>query len=41
MRESKSRPEVGILTFKHELTNQRGETALSMTRTVMLKKKPA
>ncbi|MCB2059193.1 MAG: MaoC family dehydratase [Novosphingobium sp.] len=40
MRESKSRPEVGIVTFRHELTNQRGETALSCTRTVMLKKKP-
>ena len=41
MRESKSRPEVGILTFKHELTNQRDEVALTMLRTVMLKKKPA
>lgn len=41
MRESKSRPEVGILTFKHELTNQRGETALTMLRTVMMKKKGA
>jgi acyl dehydratase len=39
MRESKSRPEVGILTFRHELTNQRGEVVLSCTRTVMLKKK--
>jgi len=41
MRESKSRPEVGITTFRHELTNQRGEVVLSCTRTVMLKKKPA
>jgi acyl dehydratase len=41
MRESKSRPEQGIVVFKHELTNQRGETALSMTRTVLLKKAPA
>ena len=39
-RESKSRPEQGIVVFKHELTNQRGETALTMTRTVLLKKKP-
>jgi acyl dehydratase len=39
MRESKSRPEVGILTFRHELTTQRGEVVLSCTRTVMLKKK--
>ena len=37
MRESKSRPNQGIVTFKHELTNQRGETVLSMLRTVLLK----
>ncbi|MFA7601952.1 MAG: MaoC family dehydratase [Novosphingobium sp.] len=41
MRESKSRPGQGIVVFKHELTNQRGETALSCLRTVLLKKKPA
>lgn len=41
MRESKSRPEQGIVIFKHELTNQRGEIALSCLRTVLLKKKPA
>jgi acyl dehydratase len=41
MRESKSRPEQGILTFKHELTNQRGEVVLSCLRTVLLKKRPA
>ena len=40
-RESKSWPEQGIVTFDHRLTNQRGETALSCTRTVLLKKKPA
>ena len=40
MRESKSRPDQGIVTFKHELTNQRGEIALSCLRTVLLKKKP-
>lgn len=39
MRESKSRPNVGIVVFRHELTNQRGEIALSCLRTVMLKKK--
>ena len=39
MRESKSRPTQGIVVFKHELINQRGETALSMLRTVLLKKK--
>lgn len=41
MRESKSRPNQGILAFKHELTNQRGEIVLSMLRTVLLKKKGA
>jgi acyl dehydratase len=39
LRESKSRPNTGIVVFRHELTNQRGETALSMTRTVLMKKK--
>jgi len=37
-RESKSRPTQGIVVFRHELTNQRGETALSMLRTVLLKR---
>jgi len=41
MRESQSRPEQGIVVFKHELTNQCGETALTMLRTVLLKKRPA
>jgi acyl dehydratase len=40
MRESKSRPGQGIVTFRHELTNQRGEVALSMLRTVLMKSKP-
>jgi acyl dehydratase len=40
MRESKSRPGAGILTFKHELTNQRGEVVLSCLRTVLMKKSP-
>jgi acyl dehydratase len=39
MRESKSRPDQGIVTFRHELTNQRCEVALSMLRTVLLKKR--
>ena len=41
LRESKSRPECGIIVFRHELTNQRGEVALTMLRTVLAKKKPA
>jgi acyl dehydratase len=40
LRESKSRPGQGIVTFKHELTNQRGEVALSCLRSVLMKKKP-
>jgi acyl dehydratase len=40
-RESKSRPGQGIVVFRHELTNQRGEVALSMLRTVLLKGTPA
>lgn len=39
MRESKSRPTQGIVVFRHELTNQRGEVALSCLRSVLLKKK--
>lgn len=40
LRESKSRPDCGIVTFRHEMTNQRGETVLSMLRTTLMKKKP-
>ncbi len=39
LRESRSRLTQGIVVFRHELTNQRGETALSMLRTVLLKKR--
>lgn len=37
-KESKSRPNAGIVVFGHTLTNQRGETVLTCTRTAMLKK---
>ncbi len=40
MRESKSRPSQGIVVFQHELTNQRGETVLTMLRSTLLNKKP-
>lgn len=40
MRKSRSRPDQGIVTFRHQLTNQRGEVALSMLRTVLLRKTP-
>jgi acyl dehydratase len=39
-RESKSRPECGIIVFRHALTNQRGEEVLSCLRTILAKKKP-
>ena len=38
-RESRSRPDQGIIVFQHQLTNQRNEVALSMLRTVLLKRK--
>ncbi|SFF78684.1 Acyl dehydratase [Novosphingobium sp. CF614] len=41
MRESKSRPGQGLVVFRHELTNQRGEVALTMLRSVLLRKKPS
>lgn len=40
LRPSKSRPDCGIVTFRHALTNQRGEDVLSCERTVLMKVKP-
>ncbi|MCJ2184250.1 MaoC family dehydratase [Novosphingobium sp. 1949] len=40
LRESRSRPAQGIAVFRHTLTNQRGENALTMLRSVLLYKKP-
>lgn len=40
-RASKSRPGCGIVVFKHEMTNQRGEVVIDFTRTVLLHGKPA
>lgn len=40
-RESKSRPDNGIVVFRHSMTNQRGEEVISFTRTVLMKKSPA
>ncbi len=40
LRESKSRPDCGIVIFRHALTNQRGEEVLSALRTVLMKKRP-
>ena len=41
LKESRSRPEAGIVTFRHELINQRGEVVCSCLRSAMLKRKAA
>ena len=40
-RESKSRPNVGIVSFRSRGLNQRGETVIEFTRTIMLFKRGA
>ena len=39
LRESKSRPDTGIVTFLHEAVNQRGEVVCRCERSALLKKK--
>ena len=41
LRDSKSRPEAGIVTWAHRSFNQRGEKVCECTRSALLKKKPA
>ncbi len=41
LRESKSRPDAGIVTFRHEAWNQRGELVASCKRSGLQRKKPA
>ena len=41
LRESKSRPNAGIVTFEHKSYNQRGELVARCLRTALLAKKPA
>lgn len=41
LKESKSRPTAGIVTFSHELLNQRDEVVCRCLRMAMLKKKDA
>jgi acyl dehydratase len=38
LKESKSRPTAGIVTFKHELINQRDEVVCRCSRTALLRK---
>lgn len=40
LRESKSRPNAGIVTFAHRALNQRGETVCTFKRSALLHKKP-
>jgi acyl dehydratase len=41
LKESRSRPDAGIVTFQHELVNQRGEVVCRCLRTALLKRKAA
>ena len=41
LRQSKSRPTAGIVTWEHRAINQRDETVCTMKRTALLQKKPA
>ena len=40
-RESRSRPQWGIVTFEHRAKNQRGEIVMSCRRSAMMRKKEA
>ena len=39
LRESRSRPDAGIVTFAHQLINQRGETVCQCERSALLKRR--
>jgi acyl dehydratase len=41
LRESKSRPTAGIVTWEHRAINQRDETVCTMKRSALIQKKPA
>ncbi len=41
LKESKSRPDAGIVTFSHQLINQRDEIVCQCLRTALLQKAPA
>ena len=40
LRDSRSRPEAGLVTFRHELINQRGEVVCQCLRTALLRRRP-
>lgn len=41
LRESKSRPTAGIVTWEHRAINQRGETVCTMKRSALIQKSPS
>ena len=41
LKESRSRPQAGIVTFKHEMLNQRNEIVCQCLRTALVKRKAA
>ncbi|MEL0253214.1 MAG: MaoC family dehydratase, partial [Novosphingobium sp.] len=41
LKESRSRPHAGIVTFRHELLNQRGAVVCSCLRMALLKRSTA
>src|SRR4051812_43206560 len=41
LRDSRSRPEVGLVTFQHVLRNQRDEIVCQCLRTALLRRRPA
>jgi acyl dehydratase len=40
LKDSKSRPNAGIVTFQHELHNQRNEVVVHCSRSALLLRKP-
>ncbi|WP_375404150.1 MaoC family dehydratase [uncultured Sphingomonas sp.] len=41
LRESRSRPNAGLITFRHELHNQRNEVVCQCMRTALIRRRPA
>jgi acyl dehydratase len=41
LKPSSSRPEAGIITFRHQLANQRGEAVCTCLRTALIKRRGA
>jgi acyl dehydratase len=41
LKESRSRPDAGVVTFRHEMLNQRDEAVCDMLRVVLLQRRPS